>query len=397
MRFNPRSALALLALFTGACVGGDSADDAAPAAEGTGASAEVDPSVYGNPRQRLSREELERGRMNAGWRRYVQMDSLSDTTQVNNRETWEEITAQSLQQSPMVLPLTGDVAGPSVARLQIALDRALFSPGIIDGRWGMNTEKAVYWLQKRERLPATGRVDAATWQRIVQLASVQTFTRAHTLTAEDVKGPFITIPEDIYEQAELDCMCYESLSEKLAETFHTSPELLAKLNPGVDLDAVAAGQSLNVPQVREAAAAPAGGIAEIVISDGGHYLHAVDSAGRVLMHFPTTLGSDYAPSPEGEFSITNIAPDPTWHYQPDLLTGVEDWKEEAIIPAGPNNAVGVVWMQLSKPHYGIHGTSSPESIGYVTSHGCVRLTNWDARLLSERIEPGVAVHFRDIT
>ena len=139
------------------------------AAEETGASAEVDPSVYGNPRQRLSREELERGRMNAGWRRYVQLDSLSDTTQVNDPETWEDITAQSLQQSPMVLPLAGDVAGPSVARLQIALDRALFSPGIIDGRWGMNTEKAVYWLQKREGIPATGRVDSATWRRIVEL------------------------------------------------------------------------------------------------------------------------------------------------------------------------------------------------------------------------------------
>jgi lipoprotein-anchoring transpeptidase ErfK/SrfK len=149
--------------------------------------------------------------------------------------------------------------------------------------------------------------------------------------------------------------------------------------------------------VRDDAARFRGSVAEIVISDGGHYLHAVDSAGVVLAHFPTTLGSDYAPSPEGAFTITAIAPDPTWHYQPDLLTGVNDWEDPAVIPAGPNNAVGVVWMQLSKPHYGIHGTSDPESIGYVTSHGCVRLTNWDARLLSQRIQPGVEVHFRDIT
>jgi lipoprotein-anchoring transpeptidase ErfK/SrfK len=395
MRFILLRSTAALLLAT-SCSSSDDDGDRAGASGETSASA-VEPSVYGDPRHHLTAEELERGRLDAGWRRYVLLDSVSDTTRVSNPERWEDINPQSLNDAPMVLPLEGDVAGPSVARVQIALDRALFSPGIIDGRWGMNTEKAVYWLQKREGLSATGRVDAITWERLVRLAAAQSFSRLHTLTAEEVKGPFVAIPDDIYEKAELDCMCYESLTEKLAETFHTTPELLAQLNPGVDLDAVAAGQTLHVPVVRNDAARFRGPVAEIVISDGGHYLHAVDSAGVVLAHFPTTLGSDYAPSPEGAFTITAIAPDPTWHYQPDLLTGVDDWEEPALIPAGPNNAVGVVWMQLSKPHYGIHGTSDPESIGYVTSHGCVRLTNWDARLLSQRIQPGVEVHFRDIT
>lgn len=392
MRIAVCFCLPTLLVVLGACAGTDDRDDESV----TGVEA-VDPSVYGDPRQRLSREEVERGRLDTGWRRFVQLDSLPDGGPAGFAETWEQITAESLNREVTILPIYGDVAGPSVARLQIALDRALFSPGVIDGRWGMNTEKAVYWLQKREGLPATGRVDSTTWRRLVELAAVQHFSRTYTLTAQDVQGPFAAIPEDIYEQAELDCMCYESLSEKLAERFHTTPELLEKLNPGVPLDSVRAGQSLNVPQVRPEQGPAIGAVASIVISDGGHYLHAVDTSGRILAHFPTTLGSDYAPSPDGEFTITNIAPDPTWHYQPDLLTGVADWEEPAIIPAGPNNAVGVVWMQLSKPHYGIHGTSAPETIGYVTSHGCVRLTNWDALLLSQRIQPGVAVHFRDIT
>ena len=391
MKIAPLSLVLLLA----ACVGGD--DDERGRASGSEGGTAVDPSVYGDPRQRLSPEELERGRLDTGWRRFVQLDSLPGDSVAQSTETWEQITAESLNRTPMVLPIAGDVSGPTVARLQIALDRALFSPGVIDGRWGMNTEKAVYWFQRREGLPSNGRVDSTTWRRLVERAGVQQFSQPYTLTAQDVEGPFVTIPEDIYDQAEMECMCYESLEEKLAERYHVTPELLAKLNPGVSLATLSAGQTINVPQVRPENRPPIGAVAGVVISDGGHYLHAMDSAGRVLAHFPTTLGSEYAPSPQGDFTITNIAQDPTWHYQPDLLTGVDDSEEDAIIPPGPNNAVGVVWMQLSEPHYGIHGTSAPETIGYVTSHGCVRLTNWDARFLSQQIQPGVAVEFKDVT
>jgi lipoprotein-anchoring transpeptidase ErfK/SrfK len=267
----------------------------------------------------------------------------------------------------------------------------------MDGRWGKNTEEAVYWLQSREGLPRTGRVDRATYERLVQLAGAPSrWVTAHRLTEDDVSGPFVEIPDDIYERAKLECMCYRSVGEKLAERFHSSRELLEKLNPGVDLDAVRAGQTLHVPAVRDASAGSGVRVASLVISDEGHFVHALGADGRILFHFPSTLGSSYAPSPEGRFRVTSIHWDPKWHYQPDLLTGVADWKEPAMIPPGPNNAVGVVWMQLSKPHYGIHGTSAPQTIGYVTSHGCVRLTNWDARFLAEHIEPGLEVHFRDV-
>jgi lipoprotein-anchoring transpeptidase ErfK/SrfK len=133
-----------------------------------------------------------------------------------------------------------------------------------------------------------------------------------------------------------------------------------------------------------------------VVSGDGSYLHAVDAAGRVLMHFPVTLGVGYDPSPQGDYRVTNIARNPEWRYNPALLANVPDDEEPATIPAGPNNAVGLVWMALSEPHYGIHGTSEPASIGYTSSSGCVRLTNWDALTLADAIRPGVDVQFRDI-
>jgi hypothetical protein len=151
----------------------------------------------------------------------------------------------------MHLPLAGDVAGPSVLRAQILLNRALFSPGIIDGRWGANTEKAVYWFQHREGLPATSRLDQATFDRLTEIAGGPAeLIRAHRLTEREVAGPFVTIPRDIYAHAELHCSCYESLGEKLAERFHTSQEMLRRLNPGTELSTVVAGQILYVPNVR---------------------------------------------------------------------------------------------------------------------------------------------------
>jgi lipoprotein-anchoring transpeptidase ErfK/SrfK len=345
---------------------------------------------------RLSPEELERGRMDASWRRVVQIDSVAWSDSTTNPETWEDISAERINNSPMHLPLYGDVAGPSVFRTQVLLDRALFSPGVIDGRWGKNTEKALYWFQKREGLPATGNVDQQTFERLTQVAGTPTqLARQHRLTAEDVEGPFVQIPEDIYAQAELECLCYESLREKLGELFHTSPETLEQLNPGVTLNNLTAGSTLYVPHIRDANAGTTAQIASLIVSDKGSFVHAVDAQGRIVYHFPSTLGSSYDPSPAGEYQITSITEDPWWHYQPDLLAHVDNSRPDAKIPPGPNNAVGKVWMALSKPHYGIHGTSAPETIGYASSAGCVRLTNWDAIFLSRRISDGIDVKFRD--
>lgn len=344
----------------------------------------------------LSPEEYERGRTDQDWKQYVQIEASDEKSSGANPEKLEDITPERVNTGKTHLPLSGSGVGPSVLRAQLLLDRSPFSPGIIDGKWGKNTEKAVYWMQKREGLKASGTIDQKTFERLSQLAgNPEKLIIERKLTAEDVKGPFEKLPSDIYEQAKLDCMCYESLEEKLSEMFHVSPELLGRLNPKVKLNDLKAGDTINVPNLEENKNDSAGKVERIVISDGGKYLHAMDGNGNILYHFPSTLGSSYSPSPDGEYKITAIAEDPTWHYQPKILTGVDNSGKDAIIPAGPNNPVGKVWMSLSKPHFGIHGTKAPETIGYATSNGCVRLTNWDIQSLRQKVSKGITVEFRD--
>ncbi|HEY0038793.1 MAG TPA: L,D-transpeptidase family protein [Longimicrobium sp.] len=311
-------------------------------------------------------------------------------------ETWAQITPASVNARPAKLPIGRGHAGPSVLRVQVLLDRALFSPGMIDGRWGHNTQTALFWLQTREGLPATGAVDSATMRRLEELAaSPDSIVERRELKPDDVRGPFAPIPADIYEQAKLTCSCYESLTERLTEIFHVTGDVLRKLNPGVKLDTLRAGDTLALPAVRGMDVPVAEPIAELRVSGTGRYVHAMSAAGRILYHFPTTLGSTFDPSPQGDFTVASVHENPWWRYQPRILASVPDDRPEANIPPGPNNAVGRVWMALSVPHYGIHGTKSPETIGYATSAGCVRLTNWDALFLARRMPLGTAVRFRD--
>lgn len=307
-------------------------------------------------------------------------------------ETWGQITPAATERRP-VLPVEGG-GGPSVLHIQILLDRVGFSPGVIDGRWGKNTEKAVYWFQQRHGLETTGSMDTATYARLARAAGARPLVERYTLTAADLEGPFVDIPDDVYERAKLDCLCYRSVWEQLSERFHAAPELLERLNPTVAPNSLGAGTILWVPAVRRPDEPPAGTIARIVVSKNGYYTHALDAGGRIVLHFPSTLGSSYSPSPDGELSVTSITFDPHFHYQPELFHEVPDEEPDALLPPGPNSPVGIVWMQLSEPHYGIHGTSEPETIGYATSHGCVRLTNWDARLLAQHTRPGTPVEFR---
>lgn len=311
-------------------------------------------------------------------------------------ESWAAITPARTNASPSRLPVGRGSRGPATLRVQVLLSRALFSPGMIDGLWGRNTETAVHWLQSREGLPTTGVVDSATLARITHLAGAPAeVVRPHALTEDDVRGPFVEIPADIYEQAKLPCSCYASLPEKLSERFHATVPLLRRLNPHLVLDSLAAGDTLFVPHVRPHDARAAAAVAELVVSGSGGFLHAVDARGRILYHFPITLGSTFDPSPQGSFAVRAVAYDPWWHYQPRILAHVPDDEPDARIPPGPNSAVGGTWIALSIPRYGIHGTKAPETIGYATSAGCVRLTNWDVRFLSRRIAPGTPVRFHD--
>lgn len=333
----------------------------------------------------------------------AEVDTLAQAeAERSNRERLDDVDRDARRpaawRDSLHLPLGGDVEGPSVLKLQVLLDRAHFSPGQIDGRWGDNTEAALVAFQNAtDTGESLGVADSATVRALAERAGQpRRLVVDHVLTEDEVAGPFVSIPDDVYAKAEMDALGYESLSEKLGETFHASPDLLRRLNSGATLDSLAAGDTLRVPNVMGAPSF-SGSIATIEISGNGHWLHGLDEEGAVLFHAPATLGAEYDPSPSGDFRVTGIAMNPTWHYQPSILAGVPDDEEDAILPGGPNNAVGSVWMSLSKPNYGIHGTRAPGTIGYASSAGCVRLTNWDAEQLADLVSAGTPVRFLDIT
>lgn len=358
-------------------------------------------------------QEIERERVSAEWRklqsfREAQARRIAAQppaapepalTFVNASKFGEKlrgIDPSTMDALPVRVPIKGDVNGPSVLKAQILLDRANYSVGPIDGRWGKNSEIAVYWFQQQNGIEPTGDVDEATFRALARAAGGATALVRHPLAADDVKGPFVTIPEGVYEQAKLDCMCYESVAEKLAERFHTTIETLELLNPQVRLADVQAGQTILAPNVRSPATDNAAkNIARIAISIKGNYFHGHDASDNIVFHAPTTLGSKFDPSPSETLKTVKTAFDPHFKYQPKLFAEVPDEEPEADLQPGPNSPVGVVWVALSKPHYGIHGTSTPDTIGYASSHGCVRLTNWDALDVARRTADGTRVEFVD--
>ncbi|MFL6248340.1 MAG: L,D-transpeptidase family protein [Thermoanaerobaculia bacterium] len=313
----------------------------------------------------------------------------------NGKESFKGLDPNAINNAPVVVPLKGDVAGPSVLKTQVFLDRSGFSVGALDGRWGRNSAIALWWFQRSRGVAATepGALDEQTYRVLASTAGAdQQALVQHTLTEDDVKGPFVSIPEDVYDKAKLDCLCYESVKEKLAEKFHTTIEFLEMVNPDAEFSA---GSSIWVPNVRQPLTEDRPDIARVQISIRGNTFNGFDAAGNLVFHSPTTLGSQYDPSPRETVQVTKITFDPHFHYQPTLFHEVPDSDPEANLSPGPNSPVGVVWVALSKPHFGIHGTSDPDSIGYASSHGCVRLTNWDAQDVAHRLSPGVQVEFVD--
>jgi lipoprotein-anchoring transpeptidase ErfK/SrfK len=356
-------------------------------------------------------KERERQRFDEGWRglrsfRELQAQRAAQQKAQQQRElklqfvtgvkeSLKGLTVPAINAAPIAVPITGDVSGPSVIKAQVYLDRLNFSVGVLDGRWGRNSAISLFWYQRSRGLEPTGAADEQTFRQLAAEVGGVEAVSTRQLTEEDVKGPFVDIPDDVYEQAKLDCLCYESLPEKLAERFHTTVEFLELLNPNVKLTEVRAGTSLNVPNVRDAGATHQHDIARIVVSIAGNTFNAYDAAGNLIFHAPTTLGSKYDPSPRESTSVVKITEDPWFHYQPKLFSEVPDDEPEANLKPGPNSPVGVVWIALKKPHFGIHGTSDPDAIGYASSHGCVRLTNWDALEVARRLAPDAPVEFID--
>jgi lipoprotein-anchoring transpeptidase ErfK/SrfK len=278
--------------------------------------------------------------------------------------------------------------------LQIQLDRAGFSPGVLDGRQGENTREALRWFQRVHDLPATGRLDAATRRELASSAGEAPLLTTYRVRAEDLAGPFIEIPASPYAKEELDCLCYESAAEALAERFHTTVARLAALNPGASPRSLEAGDALVVPAVG-GGPERSGKIERIEISLREGNLRGLGPRGELLFYAPVTVGSRYKPSPHETLRVKGIAEDPRYYFKPEIFGEIPDYKPNAVLPPGPNSPVGTIWIDLSKEGYGIHGTDAPETIGYASSHGCIRLTNWDAEELAERLAPGIEVAFTD--
>ena len=335
-----------------------------------------------------------------------------------------------------------------IMQAQVVLDRAGFGPGVIDGKMGLSTTNALEAFQESRDLPVTGELDEATKSALSEWDNIPA-TRVVTIPREWAGVGYKDIPDDPAEQAKMDRLGYESLDEKLAERFHTTIDVLQQLNPGgrpagaseagpsspspsrfavasssatpspdgtesASKSMFTAGQQIRVPNIGADRIAPNSiqdrgwqetlaslgvgteqpEVVRIVVDESEKWLRAYDSDDKLVAAFTVTSGSSRDPLPIGDWGITGVGRNPPFSYQPDLFWDVPDSEEEQQLPPGPNGPVGVVWIDLTKEHYGIHGTGEPQTIGRAQSHGCVRLTNWDAARLAGMVNTQTKVIFQ---
>jgi lipoprotein-anchoring transpeptidase ErfK/SrfK len=275
-----------------------------------------------------------------------------------------------------------------VLHTQVRLARAGFSTGEIDGRMGANTRHALSAFAKTRGLPP-----ADTAAALVRLAREQNVdaTATYRIAESDVAGPFTPdIPTDLVEQAALPSLSFRSPLEGLAERLRASPALLRQLNPGARF---AAGEEIVAPNVAGSDPALVDGPFTIRVSRALSSLRVDGPDGQVVFYAPVTTGSQHDPLPLGEWTVKAVLWHPEFHYNPDLFWDADAAHSKATLPPGPNNPVGVVWIDLDREHYGLHGTPEPSRVGKAASHGCVRLTNWDAARLATMAHPGTRVIF----
>ncbi|NEU97141.1 murein L,D-transpeptidase [Bradyrhizobium sp. UFLA 03-164] len=277
----------------------------------------------------------------------------------------------------------------SIAKLEILLDRAHFSPGEIDGELGENAQKALTAFATANGLSFDKAVTPDLWTRLTSASEGAAIVN-YTIVDADVKGPFLAkVPAKMESMKSLPALNYTSPREAIAEKFHMSEALLQALNPGRKFDK--AGETIAVANVLDVAKPPA--IARLEVDKTRQTLSAFDAAGKLLAFYPATVGSTEKPTPTGTLKVTAVNKNPTYRYNPKYkFKGVKSNKPFTIRP-GPNNPVGVVWINLSGEGYGIHGTGNPGLVSKAASHGCVRLTNWDALRVAAGVAKGTPVTF----
>ena len=315
--------------------------------------------------------------------------------------------AQPKPARPWVPPGTaGSAIDGTIFHAQVLLGAAGFSPGVIDGRGGSSFKEAVRGFQQSRGLQPTGKLDPATRRALLEQNRPSTINVK--LSRADISGNYVyPFPRKPEGQAKLKFAAYRNMLEEVAERYHTTPRAIVALNGPTAL--IGIGQTLRLPNVIPTstnyggsplkddqrawfvklnvdANVPQGSY--IIVDKSEGQLKVMDEADRLVAQFPVTTGSEHDPLPLGTWKVPTFSFLPPFHYQPDLFWDVDDSKDEKMLPPGPNGLVGVAWLDLSKEHYGIHGTNEPQNIGKTESHGCLRLTNWDVLRLSRMLKPG---------
>jgi lipoprotein-anchoring transpeptidase ErfK/SrfK len=305
----------------------------------------------------------------------------------------QSLSAAAVDQAACSDTTSQKVPRAAMFKAEVLLDRLDLSPGVIDGKTSENAGKAIVAFQRSRGLAASGKLDQPTWDKLCASMSAPVMV-AYTITDDDVRGPFVhKIPRDFEGMARLHRLGYRSAGQLLAEKFHTSEEMIKLLNRGKRLDS--AGTVIIVPNVADGR--PDGQVFRIEVDKPAKLVRAFGRNDELIAFYPASIGSSEKPAPSGTYRVRQVVENPIYHYDPRFhFKGVRSKRRLTIAP-GPNNPVGLVWIDLTKASYGIHGTPRPEEIGKTQSHGCIRLTNWDALDLAKRVRKGTPVAFLDET
>lgn len=325
----------------------------------------------------------------------------------------DALTPESINQAQWPAPEVSEKLRPAVLKAQVLLDRAGFSPGLIDAHGGENFAKALRAFQEANGLENTGKLDEPTWIKLTEIFRGEA-VRAYTVATADIEGPFVKrIPTDFREASKLHRLAYRTPRELLAEKFHTSEDLLSALNsekrfdradiqiivPNVEpLDASSTGWDAHRERtgtVGSGGSVTVREVGRVEVDKPRRAVRVVDRQGGLIAFYPASIGSDDKPAPSGAFEVRSVARNPTYRYNPKYAFKGQKTNKPVEISPGPNNPVGLVWIALSAPSYRLHGTPDPDKVSKTESHGCIRLTNWDAFALAKLVRKGTRVQFLD--